>query len=247
VKSKAYSFFKLKMYNATAHQQGQVAVIGEIESAISKDKLNFSTVEQVADYANDSRICLTSVHFPRQEFIKKVRRLTAPLKKLDSSAYYYPDSSLHMTVKNLRVIDDPPSFDEVVVKKAQAVFAQVMPKHHAFQAYYYRLLLFPGNLALIGTTDPELDEIVHELDYELAVAGIPDNKTYINDKHFFSNVTLCRFSQPITMEFRAKVAEISESLNEFSYTISSVSLVSANASMNKLRKIQTWELKQPIA
>ena len=31
--------------------------------------------------------------------------------------------------------------------------------NQAFKIYFYRLLLFPNNLALIGTTDPERDEM----------------------------------------------------------------------------------------
>jgi 2'-5' RNA ligase len=232
------------MYNATAYQRGQLEVIDEIEQAIKSDNLNFSTVEKVADYESDPRICLTSVHFPRLEFIQKVAQLISPLKELEPSAYFYPNTSLHLTIKNLRVIADPPSFDEEVVTKAQAVFERVIPQHHYFQAYYYRLLLFPNNLALIGTTDEELDRIIFDLVDELDREGIPDDKVYINDKYFFSNVTLCRFSQPISSATRVKIEEISKKMKEFSYEINSVSLVTANATMNRLHQIQTWPLKQ---
>jgi len=56
-------------------------------------------------------------------------------------------------------------------------------------AYFSHLLLFTSNLALIGTTDPELDEIHSELDRKLKQIGIPDDKIYTNNKYFFCNMT----------------------------------------------------------
>jgi len=118
-------------------------------------------------------------------FFQKVHQLIDNLKKLDHSIYYYPDTSLHMTIKNLRTVANPPNFDEQVIEQAKTIFSRVVSQHHAFQAYYYRLLLFPNNLALVGTTDEELDKIIFDLDRALIEAGIPDNKVYINDKYFF--------------------------------------------------------------
>ncbi|HEX9817790.1 MAG TPA: hypothetical protein VGA89_02775 [Patescibacteria group bacterium] len=231
------------MYTASSHQKQQLAVIGQIERAVDSNRINFSTVTPTTNYALDPRLCLTSVHFPDRSFIETVRKLIEPLKKIDKSIYFYPDTSFHLTIKNLRTINDPANFDEPLIAKAQTVFHQVIPLHHAFQAYYYRLLLFPGNLVLIGTTDEELDRIIFDLNRGLIQAGIPDDKVYLNDKYFFSNVTLARFTKPISQAFRAKVSQISEAMEEFTYRVDSVSLVTANASLNRLRKINTWRLK----
>ncbi|MFH2118533.1 MAG: hypothetical protein ABII10_02260 [Candidatus Paceibacterota bacterium] len=230
------------MTKLVTHQQKQREVIEKIEKEIDSNSLSFSTVKPVADFVNDPRICLTSVHFPHQTFTQQIHQLIDPLKKLDEEIYFYQDKSLHMTIKNLRVIADPPSFDEQVIKLAKTVFSQVIPRHHAFQAYYYRLMLFPNNLALIGTTDEELDKIILDLDKALIGEGIPDDKVCINDRYFFSNVTLCRFNRPASQQFRAKVEQISAAMKEFSYKIDSVSLVSGSATLNQLRKIETWPL-----
>jgi hypothetical protein len=148
-----------------------------------------------------------------------------------------------MTIKNLRVISDPPNFDQNVISRAEQVFSQVIPRHYAFQAYYYRLLLFPNNLALVGTTDPELDRIILDLDKQLLLEKIPDDKKYLNDRYFFSNVTLCRFARQTSQDFYESVKDLSQSLEKTAYKIDSVTLVAANAVMQRIKKLGTWSLK----
>jgi len=87
--------------SATNHQLEQQKVINQIAQQISNNSLNFSTVSIVEDYAKDSRICLTSVHFPHRYLVDQVQReLIKPLRKIEPGFYYYPSDSLHMTVKN---------------------------------------------------------------------------------------------------------------------------------------------------
>jgi hypothetical protein len=232
------------MFNQTEHQKNQVKVINQIEQSLTNNQLGFTVVEPVSDFENDKRIALTSVHFPNQDFIAKVQqKIITPLKSIQPEHFYYPAEFIHMTIKNVRTISNPPLFDQDVIAKTKQVFDQVVPQHQAFKAYYYRLLLFPYNLALIGTTDPSLDELVLELDSNLNQAGVPDNKKYLNDRYFFSNVTLARFNKPVTQEFKAKVAELSANFEPFSYQLDSVTLLTCNAVMNQRQDIQTYQLK----
>jgi 2'-5' RNA ligase len=128
------------------------------------------------------------------------------------------------------------------VETAKKVFAEIVPRHQAFQVYYYRLLLFPYNLALIGTTDPELDALALDLDRGLRAAGIPDDKKYLNDKYFFSNVTLARFATPPSPAFIEKVAAISHALHFEPYLVDSVSLVTSNAVLKQRTVVGEWPL-----
>lgn len=111
------------------------------------------------------------------------------------------------------------------------------------KVYFYRLLLFPNNLALIGTTDKELDKIIFDLNQRLKEAGIPDDKQYINSKYFFSNMTLARFYKKVTPEFINKIKELSQRVNFKPYTVKSVSLITANAALKRLEVIKTCKLK----
>ena len=149
--------FILRMNN---HQLNQLKVIGQIEDQINSNSLSFTTVAPVDDYTNDPRMALTSVHFPNKDLIHKVQKIISSLKEVEPDYYYYPDDSLHMTIKNIRVINDPQQFDDRDIFKVREVFSQVIPNHSRFDTYFYRLLLFPNNLALVGTTDSELDQII---------------------------------------------------------------------------------------
>lgn len=231
------------VHNQTEHQRQQLEVIQRIQEQIQQDALSFSTVDPVEDFDKDPRLTLTSVHFPHQELIAQIQEILKPLKEISPHHYYYRPSSLHLTIKNIRVINDPPRFTEQDINTALKVFSQVIPKHKAYRTYFYRLLLFPANLALVGTTDPELDNIIHELDQELTKAGLPDDKSYINSSHFFHNITLVRFTSPLTEEFSGKLKQLSQQITLEPYLVDSVTLIKSNASLFTCKKLKTWKLK----
>jgi len=227
----------------TTYQRKQIAVINEIEKQVNNNSLQFSLVSPVEDYEDDSRLCLTSVHIPKKSLKEQiVKQVIDPLRGVEPNCFYYSQDSLHMTIKNIRVINDPPHFAQSDIAKAEKVFSQVVPNHENFKVYFYRLLLFPNNLALIGTTDEELDDLVLDLDSKLKEAGVPDDKKYTNDKYFFSNMTLARFPEP-SDQFKLKVKELSESISIEPYTIDSVTLLTCNAVFKKRNMINTWPLK----
>jgi hypothetical protein len=225
------------------HQKKQVEVIDEIERQVRNKSFDASVVSPVDDYEADLRRCLTGIHFPKKTLIEKVQYdLIDPLRKISPKHYYYKGSSLHMTIKNVRISNYPPNFTEADIKKAKRVFDKVVPQHKKFKVYFYRLMLFPNNLALMGMTDPELDEIIFELDKELKRAGIPDDKKYTNKRYFFSNMTLIRFTLPIIDRFRQKVVQLSKSIKFEPYTIDSATLIVSNVSLTKCKRIKTWKL-----
>lgn len=231
------------MQQTTKHQEKQIEVINKIESQIKKGALDFSIVSSVDNFNQDPRICLTSVHFPKQKLIQQIKsQITSPLHKISPFHYFYRDSSFHMTIKNIRIVNDPPNFSEQDIKKAKQVFSKVIPKHKVFKVYFYRLFLFPMSLALVGTTDPELDEIILELDRELFKAGVADDKKYINSRFFFSNITLMRFSQSLSGEFLNRVKKLQNTIFFKPYTVDSVSLIATNASLASCERIKTWNL-----
>lgn len=229
------------------HQLQQQKVINKIEEQVKANLLNFSTVSPVEDYEKDPRICLTSVHLSNEELELQIKKLlTKPLHKIEPDFYYYTADSLHMTIKNIRVINNPPHFTAEDVEKARKVFSQIIPKHKQFNVYFYRLLLFPNNLALIGTTDSELDSIILNLDKELNKAGVTDDKVYVNSKYFFSNITLTRFNTPPSEEFKQKIQELSNSIKFKPYIVDSVTLLSCNAVFKNRKLIETWYLEDHL-
>lgn len=229
----------------TDHQRKQIEIVNQLEEQVRSHTLNSSTISPVDDFENDSRICLTSVHFPHENLISRVRQtLIEPLRKLEPDFYYYPPDSLHMTIKNVRVIHDPPNFSGKDIEAVKHAFSRVIPTHHPCTVYFYRLLLFPNNLALIGTTDSGFDRLILALGESLTSVRLSDDKIYLNPKYFFCNMTLTRFSTPPSQAFKQKVKELSETLSFDPYTIDSVALISANAVMKKRTVYETWTLER---
>jgi 2'-5' RNA ligase len=227
----------------TIHQQKQIEIINKIEKQIQTNSLTATAVIPVQNFDEDNRMCLTSVHFPHKSFIDTIySAISIPLQKLFPEAYYYDPSSLHLTIKNIRVINNPPTFAEKDVEIARAVFNSIIPRHKKFKIYPYRLLLFKNNLALMSTTDEELDGIILDLNQALTKAGIPDDKQYVNPRYFFSNMTIARFISCPPPEFIEEVHNISSSLSIAPYIVDSVDLITSNAVMKK-RQIQgSWVL-----
>jgi len=232
------------MYIFSKHQKKQEEVINLIEKQVNNRNLKFSTVPPVENYQEDKRICLTSVHFPHKQLISKIQNeIIKPLEKIEPEFFYYPQQSIHMTLKNIRVINNPPRFTQEDVQKAKSVFDMIIPTHKKFKVYFYRLLIFPNNIALIGTTEAELDNIVLDLDNKLNKIGLPDDKKYVNQKYFFSNITLLRFNRKPSKEFIKKVNELSKNISFKPYIVDSVTLVSGTAVLTQKNIIKTWQLK----
>jgi 2'-5' RNA ligase len=228
----------------TDHQKGQLEVINQIEEQVRNNSLKFTTVTPVENYGRDTRLCLTSVHFPSESLIDKIKKtLIIPLQEISPRHFYYSAKSLHITIKNIRVVNDPPNFTDRDIEKVAQVFSTVILKHSSFKVYFYRLLLFPNNLSLIGKTDPELDNIILDLDRELKSAGIPDDKKYLNTKYFFANITLARFSEPLSEEFKQKVKILSDKISFPPYAVDSIALIKSTATLGQLNIAKTWELK----
>lgn len=227
----------------TSHQKKQIEVISRIEGQIQTSSLNFSIVSPVENFKSDPRISLTSIHLPSILLKNKILKLILPLRDISPEHYYYPSESLHTTIKNVRVINDPPHFTKGDIEKAREVFSNIILNHWQFKVYFYRFLLFPYNLALVGTTDEELDNIVLDLDKKLKEFGIADDKRYINPKYFFSNITLARFSKPISDKFKKKVEVLSNKIKFDPYVVDSVTLVTTNAVFHNPQVIGTWKLR----
>lgn len=227
----------------TEYQKGQLEVIRTIENQIENDTVSFSIVLPTENYDTDPRMALTSVHFPKPELITYVTsQLQEPLKKIAPEHYYYSPESLHLTIKNVRTTAEPRGYTPEEIEQTNHVFSQVLTHHKPFKAYFFRLLQFKLNLALVGTTDPELDSIILDLDKELDAAGVPDNKVYANKDHFFAMMTLLRFVDEPTSTFQDKINELSSTISFPPYTIDTISLVTANAVMKKRTVIGEWKL-----
>jgi hypothetical protein len=227
-----------------AYQLKQKEVIEKIEEKLKNSAVDFTTVSPVENWDTDNRICLTGVHilngFIRNHIIDKIIK---PLWEIAPEHHYYTSDTMHATIKNIRVINDPPRFNDEDIQNAKEIFARVVPMHKTFQAFFYRLIIFPGSLNLVGTTEEELNNLILDLDQNLKAKNIMDDKTYSDPKTFFTNVTLARFAKAPADDFKIKVDELNKTLSFDNYVFDSVTLLTSNAIFEKRNIISSWGLK----
>jgi 2'-5' RNA ligase len=227
----------------TSHRkQEQIEIINKIEKMFTLNQL--SAVAVVDNYESDLRICLTSVHLPHKQLLNTINgKIIRPLQKLSKNVYFYPLKSLHITIKNIRTINNPPNFTKDDVEKAKQIFSEVIPKHKKFNIYFHKLTILPNSLSLMCFTDPELDKIFLDLDENLNKTGVPDNKIYANRKNIICNITIARFYNKPILKFKKLVKEINNSSIFDSYQVDSISLITANAALKKFTNVGTWNLQ----
>lgn len=174
----------------------QKALVKELEDSFARGNSQSTVVNMQNDYLNDNQVCLTSVAFiPNgiSEIITK--NIIEPLQKLEPEHYFFPPESMHLTIKNVRTIHNPPLFSESDIEKVNELFSKIIPQFPAFEFNVEDILLFPTSISIMAYSDDTLQKLVMALDQGLNSIGMPDNKKYISDSIFWGNITVCRFTK----------------------------------------------------
>jgi|SRR3989339_678378 len=207
----------------------QKHLVKEIETSLLKGVRKASTVEMQKDYTNDDQICLTSVVFVPKNISQKITEdIVRPLQKIDSDQYYYPLDSMHLTIKNVRVIKNPPSFNEEDIRKVDKLFSELIPKFPKFEFSIEDVILWPTSIAVMGYCGKTLQKLVTALDEGLKEIGVPDNKKYISDSVYFGNITLCRFTKKPNEQFMEEAGKF-RNYKIGKMKVEKISLISCNA------------------
>ena len=186
----------------------QKQIIDQLRLGAGQIEAKATVVPMKRDYRNDPATGLTSVTFLPDELGQVISQFVIePLRAIEPDQYYYQPDSLHLTVKNVRSVHNPPRFTRADVKKVDRLFAQVIPRHRYFSVQLEELVPFATSLCLIAYSDKRLLRIVQALDAGLAEIGVPDDKRYVSKEVIFGNVTLCRYVQPPSERFLNAVAE----------------------------------------
>lgn len=211
------------------YQIKQLKLISKIERGFKKGESLSTVVEPVSDYINDNRICLTSVVFIPQNLVERIiEDVINPLRKINPIQYFYIPGSFHITIANIRTIDNPPLFNNKDIEKVREVFKRVIPKHRSFVFEIKRLFELPTSLAISAFSDETLGELALELREEFKKVGVPDNKTYANENIVIGSATISRFTNTPSPDFREKVKELKE-INIGSFEVRKISLITTNA------------------
>jgi 2'-5' RNA ligase len=168
----------------------------------SGQNLRASVVPIRSDYRTDSAMCLTSVAFLPDDIAHDIhRKIVQPLEEIEPDHHYYSPDSMHITVKNIRTIHNPPRFTEADVRKVDRLFGGLIPEHPSFSFWLEEVVPFPTSVSLIAYSDLKLRDLVRALDAGLNKIGVPDNKQYVSDGVYFGNVTLCRYTRQPSRKF----------------------------------------------
>ncbi len=202
-------------------------------------------VDRQKDYANDRQTSLTSVVFLPEDITDGItKNITSPLKNIEPNQYFYPAASMHLTIKNIRTISEPPTFSQADVIKVNKLFNNIIPKFQTFEFNVEDILIFPTSLAVMAYSDDTLKKLVLALDKGLNKIGMPDNKKYLSDSVFWGNITVCRFVEKPGDKFMAQAKKM-RNLKIGKFKVKKISLICCNAVCHKNSKkiIAEYELK----
>lgn len=187
----------------------QKTLVNELEKAFTEGTFKSTVVDLQKDYVNDDKICLTSVVFIPTDVAEIIKeKIIEPLRLLEPSFYFFPPESLHLTIKNVRTINNPPLFNAADVEKVNALFSKIIPSFPSFDFAVEDVVLFPTSFSVMAYSNEILKDLVLSLDSGLKEIGVPDNKKYISDSVFWGNITICRYTQKPSQEFIEAVKKL---------------------------------------
>jgi 2'-5' RNA ligase len=213
----------------TDYRTQQKQIIDQLRLGAGQPGTKATVVPIKPDYRNDPAIALTSVVFVPEALGRAIaEHIVDPLKAIEPGHYYYPLDSLHLTVKNVRSVHNPPRFSAADVKKVDRLFAKIIPQHRSFTVRLEELVPFSTSLSLIAYSGEPLHRLVQALDAGLDHIGLPDDKRYVSKEVIFGNVTLCRYVQPPSERFLEAVTESAHGFRA-ELRIKRVHLITCNA------------------
>lgn len=225
-------------------QQRQKKLVYEYEQSIQSGNVKPTVVPIQKDYANDKQQCLTSVSFVPTDIAKKIiKEVTEPLRQYDPNHYFYPPESMHLTIKNIRTINDPPLFNTKDIERVDKLFAETIPQFPKFEFAIEDVVVFPTSMSVTAFSDRILWDLVSALDKGLKEISVPDNKKYVSDSVYFGNITLCRFTKKPNDKFIKEAREFrNHKIGKMK--IEKINLISCNAVChpNSLKIIGEYKL-----
>lgn len=195
----------------TGYQQLQKELVRKIRRSWPNFKDAAAFVKPISDYEHDSRRCLTSVVFIPEDLGRAIEaKIIGPLRNIEPEHYYYPIDTLHLTIKNIRTVDNPVRLKERQVAAVRGVFASAVPLIKKIRFAARGAILFPRSVSVVGYSGAFLKSLIQKLDEGLLAAGMPDNKKYFSNEVFFGNISVCRFVHRPGKAFRQCLRNLEE-------------------------------------
>ena len=216
----------------TPFQTRQLELMRQMESALAADPKASEIVTMQSDYANDNALCLTTVSYIPEQLAKIIHEaIIKPLAGIDPDQYYFPNSSMHVTIHNIRVVRDPASFTESDIEHARNLLRSSIPTYLAPTFELVGLLSMPTSISIIALVDPDYDHMVKSIRSQFAKANLADDKKYFTNEIVFANITICRFTKPPTKLFLETI-EKNKNKKFGIFSPKETTLVTTNAGMH---------------
>jgi len=209
--------------------QRQFELFETIENSFKNSQKPSEVVELMEDYSHDSRLCLTAVSFLPTKLTAIIEKnIIEPLRRNDSAQYFFPPASLHLTIKNIRIISDPPQFSDQDIAKTERIFSEIISQFRKITFELRGLFTLPTSLAVRAYCNETLKELILALDTGLNAAGVPDNKKYASSEIFFGNITVCRYTSEPRKNFLNTVVAL-KNISVGELVVKKISLITTNA------------------
>lgn len=218
------------MIERPAFKDQQKRLVDQLKNG-SAAKLNqiASIVPIQANHRTNPALALTSVIFIPEGMAQEIyQAVVEPLRAIEPEHYYYPPETMHLTIKNVRKVNDPPRFIETDIKKVDQLFRRIIPQYGAFSISLEELVPFATSVALIGYADERFQTLIQALDTGLREIGLPDDKKYVSDTLFFGNITICRFTHPPSPAFFKEIDRLTYRFKA-ELPVQQIALITCNA------------------
>lgn len=228
-------------------QRKQIALMRQMESRFTSGTTASSIVSMQSDYRNDNQLCLTCVSkIPKDVAVTIQTKILRNLSAIEPNFYYYPTESLHITIQNIRIINNPPHFGPSEIAKVARLLSEFIPQFEPFPFILSGLIRMPTSISVIALVTPAYDRCIKLLRKRLVSVGVADDKKYFSPDVIFANATICRYTHKPSEKFMQEVEKHSP---EFfgKMTAREVSLIETNAGFYpaKTKVFGTYRFKNP--
>lgn len=216
----------------TPFQTRQLVLMRQMEASLAHDPSASEIVSMQPDYAHDNKMCLTTVSYIPPALATTIQEtIIKPLAVIDPDQYYFPNSSMHITIHNIRVVRSPQAFTDRDIQLARQLLRQAIPNYVAPTFELVGLLSMPTSVSIIALVNPEFDHMVKSIRNLFAEANLADDKKYFTDEIVFANITICRYTKTPSKLFLEIIEKNKEKTFGF-FTPKETTLVTTNAGMH---------------
>ncbi len=203
----------------------QMLAMNELESMGS----DWSFVPFSSNFVSDKRLCLSCVSYVDESIAEQItEQIISGLQREFSGHYFYPKTSLHMTLQSVRSIASLPQLSKLEIDAVAKEFSDVIENCDPIELSIHGLLKLHTSLCLRVYAGKAHYVLVQELRSRLSKLGIADDKKYIRSDIAFGNITICRYQNPPSFEF-IETAEKLAGTFESSWLPRQAELISTNA------------------